>query len=90
MSNYKLVTYVIILITGFGLVGLLHRSELGVSVEKSPPPLSEFPMHKKYVSDEICLQCHITEKTLEEFDLVSPAMPHEPRKNCVSCHRLPS
>ncbi|MCH7497986.1 MAG: hypothetical protein IH971_09055 [Candidatus Marinimicrobia bacterium] len=85
----------VIVVAGLLLVYLVYRPSfagrlsLGASVA-TPPPLSAQPFHASFVSEEVCLQCHAQGKELPSLGLVAKKVPHEPRRNCVTCHLLPT
>lgn len=57
-------------------------------MEKAPP-LSDYPFHLSFISEEVCLACHAQEKELPSLGLTAPEIGHEPRVNCVNCHVIP-
>jgi cytochrome c551/c552 len=84
-----------IIIAGALLVYVVYRPELSKaarpgSVNETAPALSAHPFHQAFVSEEACLACHAQERDLPAFGLVAPRIAHEVRKECDSCHQLPT
>tara|TARA_X000000950_G_scaffold173466_1_gene210995 strand:+ start:247 stop:552 length:306 start_codon:yes stop_codon:yes gene_type:complete len=51
------------------------------------PSLSKINGHKTYVSENNCMNCHITEVSSDEIKkIAAPLIPHMFRENCNSCH----
>ena len=51
------------------------------------PSLSKINGHKIYVSENNCMNCHITESSFDEIKkITAPLIPHMYRENCNSCH----
>ena len=51
------------------------------------PSLSKINGHKIYVSENNCMNCHITEASFDEIKkIAAPLIPHMYRENCNSCH----
>ena len=59
---------------------------------KVPPALSGIPFHMSYLDEDTCLKCHTRGRTIELMNqsYVAPKMEHEFRRDCVSCHKIPS
>ncbi len=88
--KYTLILFTIISITGLILITILFDINVSSSSGKniSPPRLSNIGPHRKFIDEKTCLGCHQTGLNIPGVGL-SPKIPHEFRRECISCHILP-
>ena len=88
--KYNLILITIISISGIFLVNLLFDINLPStpSSNNNPPPLSNIGPHRKFIDERTCLGCHKNGLDIPGVGL-SPKIPHEFRRECISCHILP-
>lgn len=102
MQEQKGLIYSMVVITGLALLWVVNFSSgpdipqpqpsaPEVADGKTPPPLSDFPMHRAFIDEATCLRCHQDGKefTFNGETLVATKIAHEVREDCISCHRLP-
>ena len=58
------------------------------SSNNNPPRLSNIGPHRKFIDERTCLGCHQNGLDIPGVGL-SPKIPHEFRRDCISCHILP-
>ncbi|NOZ04122.1 MAG: hypothetical protein GXO92_05885 [FCB group bacterium] len=104
MEQEKGMVYGLIIIAGLILswlayveqdTGQPHIMQKGATLlvdGKVPPSLSGIPFHMSYIDEDTCLKCHSRGRTIELMNqnYVAPKMAHEFRKDCTSCHKIPS
>ena len=88
--KYNLGLLTIITIFSIFLVTLLFDVNLSFKSKTGsmPPPLSDIGPHRKFIDEKTCLGCHQTGLKIPGVGN-SPKIPHEFRKDCISCHVLP-
>ena len=98
MNKIQAIIFVMIVIVGsiYTLSIFGNNIEINILPENTtPPPLSDLfsdrqnGPHQKFVSEESCLTCHQESITIPRIG-TTPKIVHEIRKNCTSCHLLPS
>jgi hypothetical protein len=98
MNKIQTIVFVIIVIIGAIYTLSIFGNDIEINIlpkNEIPPPLSDlFPdrpngPHQKFVSEESCLTCHEESISFPGIGS-SPKIAHELRKNCTSCHLLPS
>jgi len=88
--KYILILFTIISISGLILINLLFDINISTTSgnNSNPPRLSNIGPHRKFIDEKTCLGCHQSGLNIPGVGL-SPKIPHEFRRECISCHILP-
>ena len=88
MNRYESVLLAIISIFGLVFILIIFNDDVKLDISSKPPKLSNIGPHRKFIDEKTCLGCHQNGLNIPNVGFAKK-IPHEFRKNCVTCHELP-